>query len=311
MIWQKIRKYRKTRMGLWHIFITLVSSRPFQFILQYKKVLLRERKRHTARRVVSTPSVVLPGPRYPPLGGYTDLGTPPGGGTQTSVPPRGGVPGPPWGGLPGPPRGGTRTSVPPWGGTGPRYPLPPGGVPGPWYPPGGVPRPWFPPPRGVPGPRYPPGGGTRTLVPPGGGTRTSVPPSRGGYPDLSTPLGGYPDLGTPPGVPRPWYPLGGYPDLGTPRGGVPGPRYPPRGGTRTLVTPPPPPGGVPGPRYPPRGGSGYPPRLPHGILGNVAKHYGIWVPPPVDRQIDGWTDACQNITFPRTTYAGGKYLNCP
>ena len=29
-----------------------------------KKVLLRERKRHTARRVVSTPSVVLPG--YPP-----------------------------------------------------------------------------------------------------------------------------------------------------------------------------------------------------------------------------------------------------
>ena len=28
--------------------------------------------------------------------------------------------------------------------------------------------------------------------------------------------------------------------------------------------------------------------------------------PPVDRQIDGWTDACQNITFPRTTYAGGN-----
>ena len=39
-------------------------------------------------------------------------------------------------------------------------------------------------------------------------------------------------------------------------------------------------------------GYGYPlPRcLPHGILGNVAKHYGIWVPPPVDRQIDGWMD---------------------
>ena len=34
-------------------------------------------------------------------------------------------------------------------------------------------------------------------------------------------------------------------------------------------------------------GYGYPPRcLPHGILGNVAKHYGIWVPPPVDRQKD-------------------------
>ena len=34
-----------------------------------KKVLLREGKRHTARRVVSTPSVVLPG--YPPPGGGT------------------------------------------------------------------------------------------------------------------------------------------------------------------------------------------------------------------------------------------------
>ena len=65
-----------------------------------------------------------------------------------------------------------------------------------------------------------------------------------------------------------------------------------------------------------------PPRcLPHGILGNVAKHYGIWVPPRVcpmafwemlqsimgygyplppwtDRLMDGRTDTCQNITFP-------------
>ena len=32
--------------------------------LHYKKVLLRERKRHTARRVVTTPSVALTG--YPP-----------------------------------------------------------------------------------------------------------------------------------------------------------------------------------------------------------------------------------------------------
>ena len=35
-------------------------------------------------------------------------------------------------------------------------------------------------------------------------------------------------------------------------------------------------------RYPPPqlDLAGYPPRcLPHGILGNVAKHYGIWVPP--------------------------------
>ena len=47
-------------------------------------------------------------------------------------------------------------------------------------------------------------------------------------------------------------------------------RVPPRGGTWPGT----PPGGVP-----------RPPLLPHGILGNVAKHYGIWVPPPgVDRQ---------------------------
>ena len=58
---------------------------------------------------------------------------------------------------------------------------------------------------------------------------------------------------------------------------------PPRGGTWS---------GTPPARVPPRGGtrSGTPPArvpplLPHGILGNVAKHYGIWVPPPgVDRQ---------------------------
>ena len=38
-----------------------------------------------------------------------------------------------------------------------------------------------------------------------------------------------------------------------------------------------------------------PQRLSHGILGNVAKHYGIWAPPPpMDRQTD--------------TYAGGKNI---
>ena len=51
---------------------------------QNKKVLLRERKRHTARRVVSTPSVVLTGypppSRYPPS--WTWQGTPP----QVSAP---------------------------------------------------------------------------------------------------------------------------------------------------------------------------------------------------------------------------------
>ena len=38
----------------------------------------------------------------------------------------------------------------------------------------------------------------------------------------------------------------------------------------------------------------------------------IWLgyppPPGVDRRMDGWTDTCQNITFPRTTYAVGN--NC-
>ena len=43
-------------------------------ILENKKVLLRERKRHTARRVASTPYVVLTG--YP-----AGQGTPPGQGT--------------------------------------------------------------------------------------------------------------------------------------------------------------------------------------------------------------------------------------
>ena len=178
-----------------------------------KKVLLRERKRHTARLVVSTPSVVLPG--YPPWGGgYPDLGTPPGGYPDL-----------------GPPRGGTQTSVPPRGGTWTSVP-----------------------PRGVPRPRYPPGG--------------------------------YLDLGTlPGGVPGPRYPPpGGYPDLGTPRGGVPGPWYPP-------------PGGVPGPRYPPH---------PHGILGNVAKHYGIWVPPPVDRQMDGWKDRRVSKHYLPSYYVRGR-----
>ena len=48
-----------------------------------KKVLLRERKRHTARRVVSTPSVLAGGVRVPPLG----VRVPPRG---VRVPPRGG-----------------------------------------------------------------------------------------------------------------------------------------------------------------------------------------------------------------------------
>ena len=202
-----------------------------------KKVLLRERKRHTARRVVSTPSVVLPG--YPP-----------GGGTRT----------PPPGGLPGPPQGGTQSGTSPWGGTR----TPPGGVPGqvplpPWgkggsgYPPGGVPSqvppnpggvPWPPrvllllsylgTPRGVPGP--PPGGtqtprGVPSQVPPQGGS--GYPP--GGVPG-QVPPGGYPDPpgGVPSQVPPqggPGTPPGGYPD--PPRGGYPDPP----GGTRSGTPP--------------------------------------------------------------------------
>ena len=106
---------------MWILYKLLTSS-----YLQNKKVLLRERKRHTARRVVSTPSVVLPG--YPP-----------GGGT--------------WPGYP--PQGGYLTRVPPRGGTWPGYP--PGGVPDPGNPPGGVPDPGTPP-GGVPGPPLPPPG---------------------------------------------------------------------------------------------------------------------------------------------------------
>ena len=48
------------------------------YILFNKKVLLRERKRHTACCVVSTPSVVLPG-YSPPRAGYPPAGYPPAG----------------------------------------------------------------------------------------------------------------------------------------------------------------------------------------------------------------------------------------
>ena len=123
-----------------------------------KKVILRERKRHTARRVVSTPSVVLPG--YPPRGGY-----------------------PVW----YPPGGGTRSGTPPGG-----YPV--------WY---------------------------------SGGVTGQVPPPEG-YPD-------------PPRCPMAFWEM-----------------------LQSIM------------------GYGYPP---------------LWT----DRWMDGRTDACQNITFPRTPYAGGKY----
>ena len=93
-----------------------------------------------------------------------------------------------------------------------------------------------------------------------------------------------------PGYPTPSWPgRGGVPDQGTPLGRVPPDRVtplarvPPRPGYPPARVPLPP-ARVPllaGPdRVPPPAGPGrVPPLLPHGILGNVAKHYGIWVPP--------------------------------
>ena len=62
--------------------------------------------------------------------------------------------------------------------------------------------------------------------------------------------------------------------------------------------------------YPPQQGTpppwldlaGYPPQLPHGILGNVEKHYGIWVPP----RRCGQTNKVNLLPSRRTTYADGN-----
>ena len=89
-------------------------------------------------------------------------------------------------------------------------------------------------------------------------------------------------------VPPTW--PGGYPTWVPPLARVPPPaRVPPRPGyppSRLDLA------GYPPPPTPP------PPRLPHGILGNVAKHYGIWVPPQV------WTDWKHYLPHPSD--AGGK-----
>ena len=160
-----------------------------------KKVLLRERKRHTARRVVSTPSVILTG--YPPVLTWP-RGVPCQGGTLL---------------------GGTLLGVPYLGTP----------HPGPGAPCQGVPC------LGVPCRGYP----------------TWVPPAWPGVPCWE---------GTLPGYPHPSWPGG----------------YPARGGNLLGGTQP----GYPPSRVPPHPDlAGYPPKcLPHGILGNVAKHYGIWVP---------------------------------
>ena len=98
-------------------------------------------------------------------------------------------------------------------------------------------------------------------------------PTRGRYPTLGTPQSGYTPLRVPPvGVP----PSQGTPSQGTPLG------YPP---VRVPLI------GVPPIGVPPCQGTPLDlARVPH--LG-------------VDRQIDGWTDTCQNITFP-SYYVRGR-----
>ena len=172
-----------------------------------KKVLLRERKRHTARCVANTPYVVLTG--YPP--GYP-VRYPPG--YPVRYPP---------GGVPGqvPPQG---VRVSPLGGYPDPVRYPPRGVPGPsQVPPGGVPSQV--PPLGGPGT---PWGGTQT---PPGGTRSGPP---GGYP-VRYPPGGYPVRYPPRGGTRSGPPRGG---TRTPPGGCTRSGTPP-GGTRSGTPPPP------------------------------------------------------------------------
>ena len=82
------RKHPKELMGqkyiksMWNIYCVSKYRNPSGSNISNKKVLLRERKRHTARRVVNTPSVVLSGyPPWPdpggyPVGGLPYLGTP-------------------------------------------------------------------------------------------------------------------------------------------------------------------------------------------------------------------------------------------
>ena len=144
---------------------------------------------------------------------------------------------------------------------------------------------------------------------------------------VSTPsvvLTGYPpQQGTPPiltwlGGTLPGYPLPlqqGTPQQGTPWQSTPPSRVSPGRVPPSRV----PPGWVPPSRVPPWQGTaqldlaGYPPRcLPHGILGNVAKHYGIWVTPPPPPWTDRWMEGQTRVkTLPsrRTTYAGGNKLN--
>ena len=104
-------------------------------------------------------------------------------------------------------------------------------------------------------------------------------------------LTGYPPrAGYPPGqgTPQPGYP----PSQGTPPARVPTwPGYPLDRVPPSQGTPPAGPGRVP------------PPQLAQCILGNVAKHYGIRVPPPPRC---GQTNKVKVLPSRRTTYAGNK-----
>ena len=98
-------------------------------------------------------------------------------------------------------------------------------------------------------------------------------------------LTGYPHTDLAQGGTLPGGTLLGYPLQGTPQQGTPS-RVPPRSLPHEFWV-----------MLQSIMGYGYPPRcLPHGILGNVAKHYGICT--PSRGQTDGWADTCQNITFP-------------
>ena len=121
------------------------------------------------------------------------------------------------------------------------------------------------------------------------------PRSDWGYPIPG--LGGYPVPG-PWGVPCPRS-VGGYPvpdlrGVPYPRSGVPHPRS---GGTPSQVWG----GGVSHPDL----GWGTPSQTWDGVPPQPDLGWGTPLPPA---SVDRHTDWCQNITFPRTTYAGAK--NC-
>ena len=256
----------------------------YEIINKYKKVLLRERKRHTDRRVASTRYAAPAGGGgggYPGWAPHLDLDG--WGGTLGGGPLPGGYPR--W--VP-PPPGRTLGRCPPAGG---RYPgqVPPlpgglpwvgapcqGGTPGRCPPTGGVPQAGAPLSGGTPGRRPLPGGVPQAGAPLSGGTpgRRPLP---GGTPGRYPPAGGYP------GWAPPHLDLDGYPphlDLdGVPPcldlDGVPP--------CLDLDGVPPPPG--PGWGTPPPQSAG-------------------WVPPP-----QMWTDKqTENITSSRTTYAVGNNI---